>query len=316
MGRVESNTPYDDVCRTLAVECDDLVIPLINEIFGEHYSHQDRVIRRANEHFLEQKGGAEEKRITDLLLEIISHITKRGKKYHLECESSSSDGSILIRIFEYAAQIALDDGVVAGKELTVELPHSAIIYLRSKKPAQKQMKVNIRTPEGSISYNIPVIYIRDYSIEDIFEKKLYFLIPFFVFNMEDELPAIDANLDSLNAFEDFYAGIVNKLEEMVLERNLTEFSYLEIRDMTNKVVQNLARNYENIKERIGDIMGGKVLVTEASKMRRKGREEMAIELVENMLEFGMTPEMIAESCKLSLDDIKIVQKGMLQKRIV
>lgn len=33
MGKVESNTPYDDVCRTLTVECDDLVIPLINEIF-------------------------------------------------------------------------------------------------------------------------------------------------------------------------------------------------------------------------------------------------------------------------------------------
>lgn len=33
MGKVESNTPYDDVCRTLAVECDDLVIPLINELF-------------------------------------------------------------------------------------------------------------------------------------------------------------------------------------------------------------------------------------------------------------------------------------------
>lgn len=42
--------------------------------------------------------------------------------------------------------------------------------------------------------------------------------------------------------------------------------------MTNRVVQNLARNYENIKEGIGDIMGGKVLVTEASKMRHKGRD--------------------------------------------
>lgn len=181
MGKVESNTPYDDVCRTLTVECDDLVIPLINEIFGEHYSLQDRIVRRANEHFLEQQGGAEEKRITDLLLEIISHITKQGKKYHLECESSSSDGTILIRIFEYAAQIALDDGVVAGEELTVEFPHSAIIYLRSKKSASKQMKVVIKTPEGEIAYNIPVIHVRDYSMEDIFSKKLYFLIPFFIF---------------------------------------------------------------------------------------------------------------------------------------
>lgn len=69
MGTIESNTPYDDVCRTLAAKCDDLVLPLINEMFGEHDSRQDRIIRRANEHFLEQQGGAEEKRITDSLLD-------------------------------------------------------------------------------------------------------------------------------------------------------------------------------------------------------------------------------------------------------
>ncbi|MEY8335805.1 hypothetical protein AALB53_22405 [Lachnospiraceae bacterium 47-T17] len=68
MGKIESGTPYDDVCRTLTVECDDLEIPLINELFHENYSLADRVVRRANEHFLEQQGGAEEKRITDSLL--------------------------------------------------------------------------------------------------------------------------------------------------------------------------------------------------------------------------------------------------------
>ena len=41
MEAVESNTPYDDVCRTLTVECDDLVIPFINEILGEQFSLDD-----------------------------------------------------------------------------------------------------------------------------------------------------------------------------------------------------------------------------------------------------------------------------------
>ncbi len=90
--------------------------------------------------------------------------------------------------------------------------------------------------------------------------------------MEKELPVIDTRVDRLNAFEDFYADVVHRLEGVVLEKGLTGFSYMEIRDMTNRVVQNLARNYENIKERIGDIMGGKVIVTEASRMRRKGRD--------------------------------------------
>ena len=38
MGDVKiSNTPYDDVFRTLLNDCSSLIIPVINEIFGENY---------------------------------------------------------------------------------------------------------------------------------------------------------------------------------------------------------------------------------------------------------------------------------------
>lgn len=316
MGKVESNTPYDDVCRTLTVECDDLVIPLINEIFGENYSLQDKVIRRANEHFLEQQGGAEEKRVTDMLLEIVSKATEQEKKYHIECESSSSDGTILIRIFEYAAQIALDDGAVIGKKLVVTFPHSAIIFLRNKKTTPKQMQISVRTPGGETSYYIPALHIRDYTMEDIFKKRLYFLIPFYIFNMESKLSEIEASRDKVEELKNFYVDTMLKPEDAVSIGRLTEFSYLEIRDMTNRVVQNLAKNYESIRKGVGDIMGGKVLVTEVSKARSKGREEMAVEIVENMLESGMAPEEIAKLCKLALSDIIIVQERMLQKQMV
>lgn len=32
-----TNTPYDDVFRTLLNDCSSLIIPMINEMFGEHY---------------------------------------------------------------------------------------------------------------------------------------------------------------------------------------------------------------------------------------------------------------------------------------
>lgn len=31
-----SSTPYDDVFRTLLNDCTSLIIPIINEVFGEH----------------------------------------------------------------------------------------------------------------------------------------------------------------------------------------------------------------------------------------------------------------------------------------
>ena len=36
-----TNTPYDDVFRTLLNDCSSLIIPVINEMFGEHYSGQE-----------------------------------------------------------------------------------------------------------------------------------------------------------------------------------------------------------------------------------------------------------------------------------
>lgn len=60
-----TNTPYDDVFRTLLNDCSSLIIPVINEIFGEHYSGKEKIIFSPNEHFLNRQGGNEEERITD-----------------------------------------------------------------------------------------------------------------------------------------------------------------------------------------------------------------------------------------------------------
>lgn len=40
MGDVKiSNTPYDDVFRTLLNDCSSLIIPVINEIFGKRKNY-------------------------------------------------------------------------------------------------------------------------------------------------------------------------------------------------------------------------------------------------------------------------------------
>ena len=39
-----SNTPYDDVFRTLLNDCSQLIIPIINEVFGEHFSGDEKIV--------------------------------------------------------------------------------------------------------------------------------------------------------------------------------------------------------------------------------------------------------------------------------
>ena len=105
-----------------------------------------------------------------------------------------------------------------------------------------------------------------------------------------------------------------------------------------KVTANLARKYKSIKERIGDIMGGKVLDYEAKQIRdaaraegwksgmergmergmelgtergielgrKRGMEQMIIQ----MLQRGNTPEEITLFSGIPLDDIKRVQEKL------
>ena len=264
---LEGSTPYDDVFHTLLMECDDLVIPLINEIFHEDYTTDDRIIRSANEHYLEQQGGNEEKRITDSLIWIIRTPKYSSRKYHIECESSGMDGTILIRFFEYDAQIALDDGEVKDYELVVELPHSALMLLRSQKTDARKMKITIKAEGDQMSYEVRVLRLRDYGIEDIFQKKLYFLLPFLIFNSEKELEEINRDGAKLEKLLKNYEGISARLEELAEAGELSYFSYVTLRDMTNRVVQHLARRYQNVTKGVGGIMGGQVLDFEAKRIK-------------------------------------------------
>ena len=66
------NTPYDDTFRTLLQDCPELVVPLINELFGTNYTGREVVVSNENEIFLRNPEGKKEKRVTDSNLTLIS----------------------------------------------------------------------------------------------------------------------------------------------------------------------------------------------------------------------------------------------------
>lgn len=59
------NTAYDDVFRTLLVDCSELIIPVVNEVFHTNYVGDENVILYENEIFMREQDGDEEKIITD-----------------------------------------------------------------------------------------------------------------------------------------------------------------------------------------------------------------------------------------------------------
>ncbi len=265
MKEIISNTPYDDVYRTMIVEDDELVLPLLNEVFGDNYSGKEKIVRYANEHYNIQQDGAEEKRITDSFLEVIG---KQRKRYHCECESTP-DGSILVRMFSYGSQLALVDSRFDGKKLKVSFPEAAVLFLRSNSRTPDKMEIEISTPGGRVSYDVKTLKISGYSLEEIFDKRLYFLLPFYLFNLETKLEEYNSNPVKQEELIDIYNKINKKLEDLVLEGKLSEYSRLLILILSNKVAQNLAERYDQVRKDIGDIMGGQVLDLEIIRIKHR-----------------------------------------------
>ena len=250
-------TPYDDVFRTMMNDCVKLLLPVINEVFGKNYSGDERIIFRPNEHFINQQDGREQKRITDSAFSIISNDNSE-EKFIFECQSTDDD-TLLIRIFEYITQEALDSGTITKYQLIVTIPHAAILFLRSKKSTPDSMNIVINTPGGSVSFDVLVLKVQSYSLEQIFDKNLLFLLPFYIFNLEKNFPKYEASEKALESLKKVYVDFMDRLEREVREGHISAYYRRTILDMSKKVLENIAAKYHNIQKEVNDIMGGQVL---------------------------------------------------------
>ena len=267
---MNDTTPYDDVTKTLCIDCPQLLIPMVNETFHEDYTGDEKVIIGNETHFLPKQKGETDKRITD------SHFTILGKekigRYHIESQSTE-DNTMQIRMFEYDTQIALEHAKVTKEGLIVELPQAAVIYLRSSSNTPEELKVMIRTPGGNITYDIPIIKLKSYTLDELFEKKLYFLIPFHIFVYENQFLLYNSNKDKLSELKEKFKKIVTRLHELSDDGKMDEFTKHCLLDMTTKVAKNLTAKHEHVQKGICEVMGGKVLDYEAKRIYNAGRNE-------------------------------------------
>ena len=233
------STPYDDSFRTLMNDCNQLLIPLINEVFGKNYAGDEKIIQHPNEHFINQQDGKSQKRITDSSFTIIDNAGNE-ENFIIEVQSTP-DNTMIIRIFEYATQVALDSATLENNKLTVTIPNASVIFLRSERTTPDDMIIEIITPGGNVDFNVPVMKVKNYSLREIFRKELYFLLPFYIFNMEDDFPAYDKDPSKLKKeYNDFVAGI----DKAVDDKKISVYYRRVILDMSKKVLENIARKYK------------------------------------------------------------------------
>ena len=293
---------YDGAFRTILNDCRKLIIPVINEIFHEHYTGEEEIRFFPNEHFLDQQDAADKERITDTNFQIIGRI---AKKYHLECESSLPDGKITIRLFEYDAQIALDEGEVTEETLTVTFPNTAVMYLRAYKKTPDKMKYVIITPGGTVQYDVPIMKVQSYSLDEIFEKRLLMLIPFYIFSHEKSFSEYNNNEQKLEELKTEYRMILERLDDLEKQGIIGAFDKRTIIDLSSDVINEIARKYENVQKGIGAMMRGPLIQTEARTILNRGISENKKETALRMLKVGkLTVEEIAEYSALSVAEVE------------
>ena len=299
---------YDGAFRTILNDCRKLIIPVINEIFGETYTGEEEIRFFPNEHFLDQQDESDKERITDTNFMVFG---KTPKKYHLECERSLPDGKIMIRLFEYDAQIALDEGEVIEETLTVTFPNTAVLYLRTYKTTPDKMKYVIVTPGGTVQYDVPIMKVQTYSLDDIFEKGLLMLIPFYIFSHEKSFPEYNSNGQRLEELKAEYCGILERLDEQERQGVIGAFDKRTIIELSRDVIKEIAQKYENVQKGVGDMMGGALIETEARTILNQGiNQGVSVanrETAFRMLKRGkLTIQEIAEDTGLSVAEVELL----------
>lgn len=267
---------YDGAFRTILNDCRQMVIPVLNEIFGEDYTGNEKIEFHPNEYFIDQQDAANQERITDTNFTIFGKIKK---KYHLECESSLPDGRMTIRLFEYDAQIALDEGEVINETLTVTFPNTAVLYLRTYKKTPDKMRYVIRTPGGTVEYDVPIMKVQEYSLDEIFAKNLLLLIPFYIFSHEKDFVVYNTDKKRLEELKTEYQDILARLEKSEHEGIIGAFDKRTIIELSGDVIKEITQKYENVQKGVGGMMSGALIETEARRIKNENKKETALRML-------------------------------------
>ena len=308
------NTPYDDTFRTLLQDCPELVVPLINELFGTNYTGREVVVSNENEIFLRNPEGKKEKRVTDSNLTLIS-LKGISKRYHLECQSTA-DGTMEIRMWEYDAQIALRNKEYRDGVLYVNFPDSAVIYLRSNSNTPDELKICICVGKKEIFYEIPILKVKNYTLNEIFEKQLWMLIPFYIFRYEKEFRKINGDEERLHSLRMEYENVAARLDQECQSGRMKPITGGALCELANTVVEKLASKYDNVEKEVTEVMGGKVLNYRSMEIfreamekgleegRLEGSNQKTVELVTKKYQKGDSVSKIAEDLLMSVEEVE------------
>ena len=90
------------------------------------------------------------------------------------------------------------------------------------------MQVKISTPGGCVRYFVPVLKMKDYTLDSLFEKNLFMLLPFYLFSVEKSLQECDENPQKLRELLNDISRIAEFLSTKLKQGVIDTFTNIAI----------------------------------------------------------------------------------------
>ena len=276
--------PYDSAFKTMAEKASVLLIPLINEVFRTKYPLDATMeLLHDERHITDARTGEQHVIATD------SYFIIDGCPYHIECQSVGNRRMVLWMI-EYDFHIALDAATGDGGKWKMSFPRSAIVYLRKAgKNAAKWENVQVKMPDGGTwNYRVPVVRAQTFSKEELFEKQLLILVPFYIFRYERMFAKLEGNAAARAAFLADLRDLRDRLEKRKPSDARMERAYREVYERLDYVCRHFLQKRVELKQEVSAIMGGRILETKALDAwdagMEKGRKEERTSAIRKIME--------------------------------
>ena len=287
---MQKKTPdYDNVFKTMKSKHKRLFISVINDTFGKNYPMDTKIETLPSEGYLTESETADgskdiEEQISDFVIKIGSEI------YLLECQSYD-DGSMAIRIAEYAFIVARQFATWDIGHATIPMPRFSIIYVKRTDRTPKKTTVTFTFPDGqTVHCESDNVILEEFTKEYIVEKRLFPYIPFYIARYEKELTAENSIENAVKDLEYFR----NEMIRLHKANELFDNEIVDLMGFVNTIITHITNGNQN-EERLVNIMGGTVIETESEKLIRKGSEAGgAKQIIEMGQEFGLDDAAILE----------------------
>lgn len=105
----------------------------------------------------------------------------------------------------------------------MELPNAGVLYLQSTRNTPDILKILMKTSSEYVVHKVRVMKLKNYSIKDIFEKQLYYLIPFHVLVYKNKLMLYNKDEKELMKLQGIYEEIRDRLLQLGQQDILSEY---------------------------------------------------------------------------------------------